>query len=100
MRRRGNMIGLVATAVATALPLIPPQARAQTPIHAAARHAGAHKYVNPFTDPDWSPARTDMGVDWIPQRRLPVLAIGDALILGSDSHSGWPGGRIIWYRLL
>ena len=61
-------------------------------------HAG--KYVNPFTNAAWSPARTDMGVDWIPQRPLPVVAIGDALVLGSDSHADWPGGRIIWYDLL
>jgi hypothetical protein len=60
----------------------------------------AVSYVNPFTNPAWSPARTDMGVDWIAQRRLPVAAIGDALILGSDSHADWPGGRIIWYQLL
>jgi hypothetical protein len=60
----------------------------------------ARPYINPFTDPAWGPARTDMGVDWIPQHRLPVRAIGDAEILGSDSHSGWPGHHIIWYQLL
>jgi len=58
------------------------------------------RYINPFKAPGWQPARTDMGVDWIPTRKLPVLAIGDALILGSiSSHSGWPGGHIIWYQL-
>jgi hypothetical protein len=57
-------------------------------------------YVNPFTNPAWEPSRTDMGVDWIPIRRVPVVAIGDALILGSDSHASWPGGHILWYRLL
>jgi hypothetical protein len=32
---------------------------------------------------------------------LGLLAIGDAVILGSDSHdAGWPGGHFIWYRLL
>lgn len=59
-----------------------------------------HPYVDPFTDPAWGPARTDMGVDWIPAHRLPVLAIGDAVILGSDSHADWPGHHIIWYQLL
>ncbi len=58
-------------------------------------------YVNPFADPAWLPARTDMGVDWIPAHKLPLLAIGDAVILGSDSHdTGWPGGHFLWYVLL
>jgi hypothetical protein len=60
----------------------------------------AHPYINPFTSAAWGPARTDMGVDWIPAHRLPVLAIGDAVILGSDSHADWPGHHIIWYQLL
>jgi hypothetical protein len=59
-----------------------------------------HPYVNPFTDPAWGKARTDMGVDWIPAHRLTVRAIGDAVILGSDSHAEWPGHHIIWYQLL
>jgi hypothetical protein len=59
-----------------------------------------HPYVNPFTNRAWGPARTDMGVDWIPAHRLPVRAIGDAVILGSDSHADWPGHHIIWYQLL
>jgi hypothetical protein len=60
-----------------------------------------HPYVNPFADPAWLPARTDMGVDWLPKHRLPVLAFGDAVILGSNSHNtGWPGQHIIWYQLL
>lgn len=74
------------------------------PARAATRHRHAHAatrgYINPFTDPGWSPSRTDMGVDWIPAHKEPVLAIGDAVILGSEWHSGWPGGRIIWYQLL
>ena len=57
-------------------------------------------YINPFTDPAWGPARTDMGVDWIPRHKLAVRAIGDAEILGSDSHSDWPGHHIIWYQLV
>jgi peptidoglycan/LPS O-acetylase OafA/YrhL len=46
-------------------------------------------------------ARTDMGVDWLPAHRLPVLAVGDAVILGSNpNNTGWPGHHIIWYQLL
>jgi hypothetical protein len=63
-------------------------------------HAADGAYINPFTDPGWSPSRIDMGVDWIPAHKLPVRAIGDAVILGSSTHSGWPGGRFIWYQLL
>jgi hypothetical protein len=59
-----------------------------------------YPYIDPFTNPAWGPARTDMGVDWIPAHKLAVLAIGDAVILGSDSHAGWPGHHIIWYQLL
>ena len=57
-------------------------------------------YINPFANPGWQPSRTDMGMDWASARRLPVLAIGDAVILGSDSHAPWPGNHLIWYRLL
>ncbi|MGI8864932.1 MAG: hypothetical protein ACR2JH_11160 [Solirubrobacteraceae bacterium] len=59
----------------------------------------ASRYVDPFSDQRWQPGRTDMGMDWGPAAKLPVLAVGDAVILGSDSHSGWPGGHLIWYRL-
>lgn len=65
----------------------------------AATAAARGGYVNPFADPRWQPSRTDMGVDWAPTVRLPVLAIGDGVILGSDNHSRWPGHHIIWYRL-
>ncbi len=58
------------------------------------------RYVDPFADPSWIAGRTDMGVDFEPLHRLPVLAVGDAVILGSWSHSGWPGGRFIYYQLL
>ena len=58
------------------------------------------RYVNPFADPGWQVSRTDMGVDWVPLHKLPVPAIGDARILGSDSHSGWPGKHLIYYQLL
>ncbi len=62
--------------------------------------ASADPYVNPFTASGWEPARTDMGVDWAPVHPLPVLAIGNAVILGVDRHASWPGGKIIWYQLL
>ena len=76
MRKRVNIIAVVAAAVTLTISVGAGEAQPVT------RAAPAHKYINPFTDPAWSPARTDMGVDWIPQKRLPVLAIGDALILG------------------
>jgi len=57
-------------------------------------------YVNPFAGQRWGPGRIDMGIDLAPLKREPVVAIGAAKILGSDSHSGWPGGHFIWYRLL
>ena len=65
--------------------------------------AGASKvdaYVNPFKKGSWSPGRIDMGVDMIPNRRSPVLAIGAARILGSTAKSGWPDGRYLWYQLI
>jgi len=62
--------------------------------------SSASAYVNPFAHGGWEPARIDMGVDYIPTRLEPVRAIGAAKILGSDSHSGWPGNHYIWYQLL
>jgi hypothetical protein len=59
----------------------------------------AAPYVNPFADPRWIAGRIDMGMDWVPLRKLPVLAVGDATVLGADNHSGWPGHHIIWYQL-
>jgi murein DD-endopeptidase MepM/ murein hydrolase activator NlpD len=57
-------------------------------------------YVNPFKPARWYEGRIDMGVDYVPIRKRAVVAIGDAKILGSDSHSGWPGGHLLWYKLL
>jgi hypothetical protein len=57
-------------------------------------------YVNPFAAGRWSASRTDMGVDYMPIGRQPVVAIGAAKILGSSNHSHWPGGGFLWYRLL
>jgi hypothetical protein len=59
----------------------------------------AHRYINPFTSTAWQPSRIDMGMDWLPVHKMAVLAIGDAVILGADSHSSWPGGHLIWYQL-
>jgi hypothetical protein len=61
---------------------------------------GGGKYINPFRHQSWYAGRIDMGVDYMPNHRYPVRAIGKAKILGSDSHSGWPGGHFIWYKLL
>jgi hypothetical protein len=61
---------------------------------------GADAYVNPFKKGSWSPGRIDMGVDMVPNRSSPVLAIGAARILGSTSKSGWPDGRYLWYQLI
>lgn len=72
-------------------------AQAQIPV----RHSVYTRYIDPFAAPGWVPNRTDMGVDWLVTRPLPVLAIGDAVIVGSNSNdAGWPGGHFIWYRLL
>jgi murein DD-endopeptidase MepM/ murein hydrolase activator NlpD len=57
-------------------------------------------YVNPFKPARWYEGRIDMGVDYVPARNHAVVAIGHAKILGSDSHSGWPGGHLLWYKLL
>jgi murein DD-endopeptidase MepM/ murein hydrolase activator NlpD len=95
MHKRLFLLGLLAAVVVLAPSAT--NARAQTPI----QHSLYQRYIDPFTASGWYPARTDMGVDWFVTRRLPVLAIGDAVILGSDSHdSGWPEGHFIWYQLL
>jgi hypothetical protein len=72
-------------------------ATARIPSTPTRNHA---RYVNPFANTAWEPSRIDLGVDWVPVHKLPVLAIGDARILGSDSQSNWPGHHIIWYQLL
>lgn len=94
MHKRLLLLGLLAAAVIAGAGAN--TAQAQTPI----RHSLYQHYIDPFTTSGWYPARTDMGVDWVATRPLPVLAIGDAVILGSDSHASWPGHRIIWYQLL
>jgi hypothetical protein len=94
MHKRLILLGLLAAA--TVLVLAGGSARAQTPI----QHSIYQTYVDPFAADGWAPARTDMGVDWVATRPLPVLAIGDAVILGSESHASWPGHHLIWYQLL
>jgi hypothetical protein len=103
--RRAGILALVAVAAAAATAL-PGGASAATcsqsgGIGTTSTNCSApHPYVNPLKRGNWLPGRIDMGVDLAPTRRVPVVAIGDAKILGSDSHSGWPGGHFIWYRLL
>jgi len=67
---------------------------------ATGSNCNSGKYVNPFKHQSWYAGRIDMGVDYMPNHRYPVRAIGKAKILGSDSHSGWPGGHFLWYKLL
>jgi hypothetical protein len=90
-------LGVVMMALAATLLWVAPAlgARPRHRPHAAS----ADHYVNPFTDPAWGPARTDMGVDWIPNKPLPVLAVGNAVVLGSDRHAPWPGHKFIYYQL-
>lgn len=101
---RGLLVG-TAAALLTAAALCAP-AYAIDPFDAVpplpkSPFADPHPYTNPFADPAWFPARTDMGVDYLPMHRVPVRAIGDAVILGSDSaNTFWPGGHLIWYQLL
>jgi len=69
---------------------------------AAAANAGSgsrNVYVNPFPAEKFWAGRIDMGVDYGVSRRQPVLAMGKARILGSTAHSGWPGGRYLYYQL-
>lgn len=93
---------MIATVIALAVSVASAQARVPQygPPPPPNPFTRPHSYINPFINAAWGPARTDMGVDWIPAHKLPVRAIGDAVILGSDSHSDWPGGHIIWYQLL
>jgi hypothetical protein len=89
MRKHVPLLGAVLAVVVSLSAILP-----------AATHAAPQRlYVNPFADPAWQPSRTDMGMDWVPIHRLPVLAVGDAVILGADNHSGWPGKHLMWYEL-
>jgi hypothetical protein len=89
MRKHLSLLGAALAVVVSLSSVLP-----------AAVQAAPHRaYVNPFADPAWQPSRTDMGMDWLPVHKLPVLAVGDAVILGASNHSGWPGKHIIWYQL-
>jgi murein DD-endopeptidase MepM/ murein hydrolase activator NlpD len=105
-RMKAGRAVLVAVAVGT-LASLSPAAASPPNCHSSSGGIGtsgskcrSSGYVNPFAGQSWGPGRIDMGVDLAPLRREPVNAIGDAKILGSDSHSGWPAGHFIWYRLL
>jgi len=118
MRNRGLIAAIAAIAVLGMLALASAPAGAERDRCGSGSHladgsggvgtGGGHRracstagYVNPFKHRHWWPGRTDMGVDYGPTgKRGPVVAIGDAKIIGSDSKSGWPGGHFIWYRLL
>jgi hypothetical protein len=92
-----RLLPLALSLLALAASAATAQARSVIPSTPTKNHT---KYVNPFSNPSWELGRIDMGVDWAPVHKLPVLAVGDAVILGSDNHSGWPAGHIIWYQLL
>src|SRR5262249_18031593 len=38
--------------------------------------------------------------DYLPHERTPMVAIGNAKVIGSDQHSGWPGGAFLYYKLV
>jgi hypothetical protein len=97
-----GVIGLLAVlAIAPSTALAAGTGGAGTPVaEATAGTAPEGHYVNPFPAGAWSTSRTDMGVDMMPLRTTPVLAIGDAKVLGSTGKASWPGGHFIWYRLL
>ncbi len=60
---------------------------------------GDGNYINPFADPAWGLARTDQGVDYIPAKPLPVLAIGNGVILSTNTPGWPPAGQFILYKL-
>src|SRR5450631_13272 len=95
---RTRSLAVVAIALAAVMLAAVPAFAAPSRHRPHAATAGG--YVNPFTDPAWGPARTDMGVDWIPNKPLPVLAVGNAVVLGVQRHAPWPGGKFIYYQLI
>ena len=105
--RAGTAAGAVAAAIAIAILISPGAASGTCTTDGAAGGTGvttskcdSSRYRNPFRHEHWYAGRIDMGVDYMPNRKYPVRAIGAAKVLGSDSHSGWPGGHFIWYKLL
>jgi hypothetical protein len=89
----GPMRRLVTAVAAVALVVVAGAGAGASPA------AATDHYVNPFADAHWEAGRIDMGMDWAPLRRLPVRAIGKGVVLGSSNHSGWPGGRFLFYQL-
>jgi len=75
-----RLIAVALLAATAMLALACAAAQAQIPV----RHSVYRQYIDPFAAPGWTPNRTDVGVDWLVTRPLPVLAIGDAVILGSN----------------
>jgi hypothetical protein len=61
--------------------------------------AGAAGYVNPLAGQSWGLARTDQGVDYVPDAPEAVRAIGAGTVVYSSTATGWPGGAFISYRL-
>jgi hypothetical protein len=62
--------------------------------------AGAAGYVNPLAGGQWGLARTDQGVDYLPDAPAePVRAIGAGTVVFSSTSTGWPGGAFISYKL-
>jgi hypothetical protein len=85
--------GFVASAVLAGLVL------AAHGVHPAAARAQVSGYVNPLAGQAWGLARTDQGVDYLPDVPEPVRAIGPSLVVFSSTSTGWPGGAFISYRL-
>ncbi len=69
--------------------------------------AGVDGYINPIKPGWFGPARTDMGVDWLPNAPdTPILAIGAGVITYSHQNgTGWPNwqcgtcGAYMTYKL-
>jgi hypothetical protein len=73
---------------------------ASLPSLSAPASAGKAGYVNPLTGERWGLARTDQGVDYLPDvSGEPVRAIGTGVVIYSSTTTGWPGGAFISYKL-
>lgn len=92
--------GIAAMLVAAAFVVVASSSAGASDGGTSTRSQEPRGYVNPFKPRRWYAGRIDMGVDYAPRRRHRVVAIGDARIMGASSHSGWPGGRFIYYKLL
>jgi hypothetical protein len=91
MIRRLLMLALAAVLVAVLVHAV--SGRTAPAVH----YAG---YVNPLAGQQWGLARTDQGVDYLPEVPAePVRAIGAGAVIFSSTSTGWPGGAFISYRL-